>query len=229
MTFDPISLTMRAVGGGWKIIKGAAQWASRPFERLMALVAAVMLCAHWFIIDPRLRSEIETLQARVDAEVEAHRQTKDNYRKAMLHAEEKARAAVEAEMERQSKNDTIAIDQFRAGTGDLDLRADRLRNHFGGAAVGGPASGANLPATVAHSTGAAQAGPNSRLSGSAGIAGAGAGASRDLTCPAQLMASGISMSIEERRVATEQAQQLDAILKLDALNAGEIVEGVPHE
>lgn len=224
MEIKLIATILRLLGGGWSLLKGAAKWAASSFERLLLIVAVALLCAHWFIIDPRLRSDIQTLEAQVKAEVAAHQKTKGNFRNAMLHAEEKARAAVDAEMERQSKNATIAITDFRGNTGDLAVRADRLRNHFGGATLGGAASGPDLSSAVAHTGGASHAGANLGLSGPTGGDGAGR-IGQGSTCPATLIAAGIAMSIDERRIATEQAYQLDAILKLDALNAG----GQPHE
>lgn len=228
MTFDPISLAMRALGGGWKLVKGAAKWASHPIERALLIACAAVLAWQILHVAPNLRSDIQTLETRVNAEVDAHLKTKEDYRKAMLHAEEKARAAVDAEMERQGKNATIAITDFRGNTGDLAVRADRLRNHFGGATVGGATSGPDLPAAVAHTGGASHASANLGLSGPAGGDGAGR-IGQGSTCPATLIAAGIAMSIDERRIATEQAYQLDAILKLDALNAGPNAGAAPHE
>ncbi len=208
-----VSLALRLLGFGSDLMKALIDWVLVRWERPLLIGLALAVAMNWGVIIPRLNSRITGLNKDVAAEKAAHQKSKANYSAAAKAATDKARAMVQAEKERQDDNAKQALASYHAGIDDLDFRAERLRNQIAGAGAARGSSRADLPATVAHPGGAADARSAARFPLPVG---AKMEPEEGQMTDAKSLAE---MGIEERLICTRQAHQLDAILSLDSAMA----------
>lgn len=106
---------------------------------LCGLVAALWVQVHGLpIIGGGLKADLVSMTAANDANIKAHRQTKDNFRNAMADAQRREvfrLARVKAEQERINTDARISFDRRVAA---LRARYDGLRGESGAGVAGSP-------------------------------------------------------------------------------------------
>lgn len=177
------------------------RWVTADIRNVLLAVLAAIVAAHWFMLDPNLRSEREAAMAERDQAIRDYDAEKNAHLATIANHENAARAAealqagnlrrVEAEQGQISER---IVDDYEARLADLRGLADRLAGQLRkSAAETGPRLSSGLPVP---GTGDATD-PADRTPPADGLPAAG-------QCP--------PMNLAERLVATEQALQLDALI-----------------